>query len=313
MTGQEDAGKPTVAVTGASGLIGRPLCAALAAQGYRLLRLVRRPAASPDEVQWDPQAGRVDAARLEGVEGVVHLAGESVAAGRWTAARKEAIRRSRVEGTQVLCRALAGLRSRPKVLISTSAIGYYGHRGEEPVTEDSAPGSGFLAEVCQAWEAAAAPAREAGIRVVHPRIGMVLSSAGGALARMLPPFKAGLGGIAGSGLQYISWIELGDLVRALLWLLVREECSGPVNAVAPEPVVHRDFVRTLGRLLGRPTLVPMPALAVRLAFGEMGVSLLLEGARVLPARLEAGGFEFRHPRLEGALRAALGSGPAGGP
>ncbi len=309
MTGRDDhddAAVRRVAVTGASGLIGQRLCAMLAAQGYRPVRLVRRTPGSPDEVQWQPEAGRVDAGRLEGVEAVVHLAGENVAAGRWTAARKEAIRRSRVEGTRVLCEALARLRDRPATLISASAIGFYGDRGDEPVTEDSPPGAGFLAEVCQAWEAAAEPVRQAGIRVVHPRIGMVLSSAGGALARMLPPFRAGLGGVAGSGLQYVSWIELDDLVRVILWLLDRGEVRGPVNAVAPEPVRHRDFVRTLGRLLGRPTLVPMPALAVRLTFGEMGVSLLLEGARVLPNALEAGGFRFRHPRLEGALRAALG-------
>jgi hypothetical protein len=297
---------PRVAVTGASGLIGSVLTATLEAAGQRVDRLVRRPPApGAREIRWDPEAGVVDAAALEGVDAVVHLAGESLAVGRWTPARKAAVRRSRVEGTACLARTLAGLRRPPRVLVAASAIGYYGDRGEEPVTEDSAPGTGFLPEVCRAWEAAAQPARAAGIRLVHARMGVVLAREGGALARMLPPFRLGLGGVIGSGRQYVSWIALADVVAALRRLLADEALAGPVNVTAPAPVTNAEFTRTLARVLGRPALVPLPALAVRLLFGEMGQALLLEGARVLPARLEAAGFRVAHPALEGALRAVL--------
>jgi uncharacterized protein len=256
-------------------------------------------------VEWDPARGRLDPRALEGVDAVVHLAGESIAARRWSAAVKERIRRSRVDGTRLLSETLGNLERRPRVLVSASAVGYYGDRGETPLTEDSAPGAGFLADVCREWEAAADAARSAGIRVVHPRLGLVLAKQGGALPRMTLPFRLGLGGVVGSGRQYWSWIELGDLVRAIELCLGLDGLAGPINAVAPAPVTNREFTRKLGKVLGRPTLVPLPALAVRLLLGEMGRALLLGSARVLPRRLERAGFHFRHPGLESALRAAL--------
>ncbi len=293
-------------ISGASGLVGARLAAFLAAGGHRVDRLVRRdPQSGRTDIRWRPEAGEIDAPALEGVDAVVHLAGASIAAGRWTSARKEAIRRSRVEGTRLLAETVARLSRPPSVVVSASAIGYYGSRGDESLTEDSPAGDGFLAEVCQAWEAAADPARHAGVRVVTLRMGMVLAASGGALGRMLLPFKLGLGGVVGSGRQYVSWIALGDLVSAIHHVLLAAGVTGPVNAVAPVPVTHRDFVRTLGRVLRRPTLAPLPAPIVRLLLGEMGQALLLDGARVLPARLQAAGFRFRHPVLESALRAEL--------
>ena len=293
-------------VSGASGLVGSALSATLVGRGHRVERLVRRPPASgAPEIAWDPAKGTIDRDALEGADAVVHLAGESVAAS-WTARRKRAIRESRVAGTGLLASTLADLRRPPRVLVSASAVGYYGDRGEKTVTEDSPPGTGFLAETARAWEAAAEPALEAGIRLVHPRIGMVLSARGGALAKMLTPFRLGLGGVVGTGRQQMSWIALDDLVAVLEHLALTDELSGPVNAVAPHPVTNREFTATLGRVLGRPTLMPLPGFMVRLLFGEMGQALLLDGARVLPSRLEASGFRFRYPRLEEALRAELG-------
>ncbi len=295
-----------IAVTGATGLVGSALVPALRAAGHRVDRLSRRvPEAGSTDIQWDPARGRLDPRALEGVDAVVHLAGESIAALRWTGSTKERIRRSRVDGTRLLAETLGRLTRRPQVLLSASAVGYYGDRGEAPLTEESAPGSGFLAEVCREWEAAADPARAAGIRVVHPRLGVVLAGQGGALPRMALPFRLGVGGVIGSGRQYWSWIEVGDLVRAIELCLALDALAGPVNAVAPAPIANREFTRVLGRVLGRPTLVPLPALAVRLLLGEMGQALLLDSARVLPQRLERAGFRFRHPGLETALRAAL--------
>ncbi len=300
----------TIAITGASGLIGGDLARSLAREGHTIVRLVRRPPqADADEIRWDPARGEIDAASLEGLAAVVHLAGESIAAGRWTDERKALIRSSRTEGTRFLCDTLARLRTPPRVLIAASAIGYYGDRGDEPVNEESGPGSGFLADVCAAWEAACEPARAAGIRVVNLRIGIVLSSRGGALARMLGPFRAGLGGRVGSGRQYISWIALEDLVRVFSHALTTDTLAGPVNAVAPNPVSNAEFTTTLGDILGRPTVMPLPAFAVRLAFGEMGQALLLEGARVLPARLLVSGFEFRRRTLREALQHELAASP----
>jgi uncharacterized protein (TIGR01777 family) len=296
-----------IVISGASGLIGAALATRLAAAGHPVGRMVRgRAGVRPGDVAWDPAAGRIDAAALEGAEAVVHLAGESIAFGRWTAAKKRAIRDSRVAGTRLLAEALAGLARPPRVLVSASAVGYYGDRGAEPLTEASPRGQGFLAEVAEAWEAAAEPARRAGLRVVHPRIGMVLAATGGALPRMLTPFRLGLGGVIGDGRQQVSWIALDDLVGALRHLLVTESLTGPVNAVAPGPVDNRELTRTLARVLGRPALLPLPAALVRLAFGEMGPALLLASARVLPVRLEATGFRFRYPALEAALRGVLG-------
>ena len=295
-----------VAVTGATGLVGSALVPALRAAGHRVDRVSRRPPeAGSTDIQWDPGRGQLDPRALEGVDAVVNLAGESIAARRWTESVKERIRRSRVAGTRLLAETLGRLTRRPQALVSASAVGYYGHRGDEPLTEESPPGSGFLAEVCREWEAAADPARAAGIRVVHPRLGVVLAGQGGALPRMALPFRLGVGGVIGSGRQYWSWIEAGDLVRVLELCLALDTLAGPVNAVAPVPVTNREFTRALGLVLRRPTLVPLPAPAVRLLLGEMGRALLLDSARVLPRRLERAGFRFRHPDPEAALRAAL--------
>ena len=296
-----------ILVTGSSGLVGAALVPLLSGGGYGVTRLVRfRPRPGAAEVRWDPVAGTVDTAGLEGVGAVVHLAGESIAAGRWTADKKARIRDSRVNGTRRLCESLARLTQPPQAIVCASAIGYYGDRGEERLREESPAGSGFLAEVCQEWEAAAEPARQRGIRVVHLRIGVVLSPAGGALAQMLFPFRMGLGGKIGGGRQYLSWIAIDDLVSVILHVLTTNTLQGPVNAVAPNPVTNLEFTRTLGRVLARPTLFPMPAFAARLAFGEMADELLLASARVEPTRLLASDYRFRHPELEGALRHLLG-------
>jgi len=238
-------------------------------------------------------------------DAVVHLAGENIAAGRWTERQKARIRDSRVKGTRLLCDLLARYSPPPKALVCASAVGYYGDRGDEILKEESASGSDFLSDVCGEWEAATQTAVERGIRVVNLRIGVVLSPLGGALAKMLTPFKLGAGGVIGSGRQYMSWIALDDAVRAFHFALTNQSLHGPVNAVAPNAVTNRDFTRTLGRVLSRPTVFPMPAFAARLAFGEMADALLLASTRVQPARLLAGGFTFRYPDLEGALRHLL--------
>lgn len=295
-----------VAVTGASGLIGSAFTRRLVMDGHRVSRLVRR-APGPGEIGWDPVAGRLDPNDLEGLDAVVHLAGENVGV-RWTAARKARIRDSRIQGTRVLSEALARTRRHPAVLVSASAIGIYGDRGDEILTERSAlgPREDFLATVGQDWEKAASPARGAGIRVVHPRFGVVLSPAGGALGKMLLPFRLGLGGRLGKGSQWMSWISIDDVVGALLHLVLNEALSGPVNVTAPEPLRNRDFTRTLGRVLSRPTPFPVPAAALRLVLGEMADSTLLASTRVLPERLLGSGYRFTHPDPETALRQVLG-------
>jgi uncharacterized protein (TIGR01777 family) len=245
------------------------------------------------------------AAGSERPDAVVHLAGENIASARWTERQKARIRDSRVKATGLLCNLLARYSPPPKALVCASAIGYYGDRGDEILKEESAPGSGFLSDVCREWEAATQPAVERGIRVVNLRIGMVLSALGGGLAKMLTPFKLGAGGVMGSGRQYMSWIAVDDLVDAIHFALTHESLRGPANAVAPSPVTNREFTRTLGRVLSRPTPFPMPAFAARLAFGEMADALLLASTRVQPARLLASGFTFRYPDLEGALRHLL--------
>lgn len=295
-----------VLITGASGLVGSALVPLLTAGGHTVARLVRsQPRPGAAEIQWDPEVGIRETASLDGVDAIVHLSGENIAGGRWTAERKAKIRDSRVKGTRTLCEALARLAHPPKVLVSASAIGFYGDRGDEILREESAPGAGFLAEVCRAWEEATAPAAQKGIRVVLLRIGVVLSPAGGALAKMLFPFKLGVGGIIGSGQQYMSWIGLDDTVGAIHHALAQGTVQGPVNAVAPYPVTNREFTKALGRVLGRPTLFPLPAFAARLVFGEMADALLLASTRVEPARLVAAHYAFRHPNLEGALRHLL--------
>ena len=300
-------------VTGSSGLVGTALTSLLSSRGQSVSRLVRgrselSPGPGGTEPSWDPAAGLLDPESVSGYDVVVHLAGANVAAGRWTAERKRKIRDSRVDGTGLLARALASAPSPPRVLVCASAIGYYGDRGDMLLDEGTAAGSGFLADVGRAWEEAARPAAEAGIRVVNLRIGIVLTPAGGALQRMLVPFRMGMGGPLGDGRQYWSWITLRDLVGSILHAAASEELVGPVNAVAPAAVRNSEFSKVLGRVLRRPAFVRVPAFAIRLLLGEMGQELLLASARVQPARLVASGYEYRDPDLEEALRHLLGDG-----
>jgi uncharacterized protein (TIGR01777 family) len=295
----------TVAISGASGMLGSALTHFLTTGGHEVRPLVRR-AAGAGEIAWNPDAGTIDRAALEGVDAVVHLAGENIGMARWDAARKARIRESRVVGTRLLAEALAGLGRKPRVFVSVSGIGIYGSRGDEPLTEASAPGADFLAETGIAWEAAARPASEAGVRVVHPRFGMVLTPAGGGLARMLPAFELGAGARLGDGRQWMSWVSLDDALGLILHALATPALVGPLNAVAPGAVTNRVFTETLGEVLGRPTILPAPAVALRLAFGEMADALLLSSQRVVPARAAETGFVFRHPDLRGALRHLLG-------
>ncbi len=295
-----------VFVTGSTGLVGSALVPRLKVAGHSVTRLVRGiPAAGEDAVRWDPAAGSLDQAALEGADAVVHLAGENIAAGRWNEDKKSRIRDSRVRGTRLLAETLAKCGRPPSVLVAASAIGYYGDRGDEKLTEDSPAGHGFLAEVCRDWERATEPAAAKGIRVVNLRFGVILSAGGGALARMLMPFRMGVGGRVGSGRQWMSWIALEDALGAVLHVLSHESLRGPVNAVSPDPVTNLHFTKALGRVLARPTILPMPAFAARLALGQMADELLLASARVEPARLLASGFAFTHPDLESALRHLL--------
>jgi len=295
-----------VLVSGSSGLIGSALVRKLEDQGHVVGRLVRREPKSEHEVCWDPARLEIDREGLEGWGAVVHLAGENIASGRWTAARKKRIRESRVLGTGLLSDALAGLPEPPTTFVCASAIGFYGNRGEEVLTEESPQGRGFLASTCLAWEAAAQPARQAGIRVVQPRIGVVLSPDGGALKKMLLPFRLGLGGRLGSGKQWLSWISLPDMIGVLMRALEDDNMSGAYNAVAPNPVTNAEFTRTLGKVLGRPTMFPVPQFALRLMLGtEMAQELLLASAHIEPTRLKAHHHEFSHPDLETALRAVI--------
>jgi uncharacterized protein len=293
-----------VFVTGAGGLIGSKLVADLQQQGHRITRMVR---SSPGEgeVLWNYVDRKIDLAQLEAADAVVHLAGESIAEGRWTDAKKRRIRESRVAGTEFLAESLARLERKPQAMVCSSAIGYYGDRSDEELTEDSSPGEGFLPEVCRAWESACGAAEEAGVRVVNVRTGMVLAAEGGALAKMLLPFKLGAGGRVSSGRQWWSWIAMDDLVAALRFALTTDSLRGPVNGTSPHPVTNYEFTKTLGRVLGRPTIFPMPGFAAKLALGEMAEDLLLASARVLPRRLQESGFSFRFPELESALRHEL--------
>lgn len=291
-----------IAVTGSSGLIGSSLLAVLETEGHEVVRLVRSKTPGAGEVAWDPAAGSIDAAALEGVTGAVHLAGEPIGAKRWTPAQKQKILDSRVQGTRFLASTLAGLDSSPRVLVSGSAIGYYGLRGDEVLTERNGPGSGFLADVTQQWEAATFPAEQVGIRTLHLRTGIVLASRGGALAKMLPLFRLGLGGKLGRGDQWWSWITLEDEVRLIVHLLT-SDVSGPVNATAPGPATNADVTKALGRALHRPTVLSVPQFALGLAMGrELTDQVILAGQRVLPAVAQQSGFEFQHPDLDGALR-----------
>ena len=295
-----------VLMTGSSGLVGSALTAFLEGSGQTVRRLRRAPSDAADSTSWNPSDGTFAPGAFDGIDAVVHLAGESIASGRWSAARKRRIRESRVTGTQRLCEALLRLDEPPAVFVSASAIGFYGDRGAARLDESSAPGTGFLPHVCREWEAAAAPLRERGLRVVHLRIGIVLDESGGALKQMLPPFRLGVGGVLGSGDQYMSWVALDDLLGITLHALTNDTLAGPVNAVAPGAVTNREFTRTLGRVLGRPTVLPAPGFALRLLLGEMADALLLTGARIEPAVLRESGYEFAHTDLEPALRHILG-------
>ncbi|HSW30279.1 MAG TPA: TIGR01777 family oxidoreductase [Longimicrobiales bacterium] len=298
----------TVAVTGASGLVGQALTHFLTTGGHTVLPLVRRKErVVGGAIHWNPRTGEIDAEALARADAVVHLAGASIARGRWTDDRKKVIRDSRVQGTDLLSRTLASLGSdAPRVLVSGSATGYYGNRGDERLDESAGPGGGFLAEVVKAWEAAVSPAERAGIRVVRLRTGVVISPAGGALGQMLLPFKMGVGGRLGSGRQYFSWVDLDDLVAAIVHALYEPSLQGAVNATAPNPVTNAAFTDALGRALGRPTVLPVPAFAVRAAFGQLGEEALLWGQRVLPAKLERSGFRFSYEGVEDSLRFQLG-------
>lgn len=297
-------------VSGATGLIGSSLTASLTRGGHSVVSLSRSGGGAVTgggaSVRWNPATGTPpESGAIEGCDIVVHLAGESIA-GRWTAAKKRRITQSRIHGTRLLASALAGLQRPPRVLACASAVGFYGDRRDEILDERSSPGTGFLAETCRQWEEAAAPAAARGIRVVQLRFGVVLAKEGGALARMLTPFRLGLGGRIGDGMQYMSWIAIDDAVGAIQHALAREDLAGPVNAVSPAPVTNREFTATLARVVSRPAIFPMPAPVARLAFGEMADALLLSSQRVTPARLLGSGYVFQHQALEGALRHVLG-------
>lgn len=295
-----------VLISGSTGLVGTALSKSLTNDGSEVVRLVRhKPKAGSSEVWWDPAGGNIDEQSLEGHDVLVHLAGESIASGRWTDEKKRAILESRVKGTTLLSESLAHLSRPPQVFLSASAVGYYGDRGDELLTEQSATGNDFLAHVCIQWEAATKLAAEKGIRTVNTRFGVILDDKGGALAKMLTPFRMGIGGRVGSGEQWMSWVALEDVVNALKFLMGQASIRGPVNIVAPNPVTNAEFTKTLGGVLSRPTIFPVPGFGARLAFGEMADALLLSSQRVAPTVLKSSGFEFKWPTLEGALKSIL--------
>jgi len=298
-----------ILVSGSHGLIGQTLIKSLTNDSHEVVRLVRRERAFGSlEVEWHPNQGRIDAEHLEGLDIVVHLAGESIAEGRWTNEKKRAILESRVKGTTLLSDALARLSRPPSLFLSASAIGYYGDRGDELLTEENPPGKGFLPDVCIAWENATRSAVEKGIRTANARFGIILDPNGGALGKMLTPFRMGIGGKVGDGKQWMSWIALADVIGGLKFLIADQAMRGPVNFVAPNPVTNAEFTRTLGRVLSRPTLFPVPAFGARLAFGEMADALLLASTKVDPSVLQDRGFLFEWPTLEPALKHLLARG-----
>jgi uncharacterized protein (TIGR01777 family) len=299
----------TVAISGASGLIGSTLATQLVASGLAVRKFTRKDGGGVEAIHWDPARGALLPEQIDGLDAIVHLAGESIAGGRWTRARMAAIRDSRVRGTGLIASTIAKLTHKPKVLVCASAVGFYGDRGDDAVDESSAPGTGFLADVCQAWEAAARPAVDAGVRVVWLRFGVVLAVQGGALERMLTPFKLGLGGRLGSGRQWMPWIAVTDAVAAIEVALARNDMHGAYNVVAPEAVTNATFTRTLARVLRRPAFLPVPAFALRLAFGRFADEALLAGSKVTPKRLVDAGFRFKWPQLEPALRHVLEGAP----
>ena len=293
-----------ILITGATGLIGRRLQETLRDAGHELLLASRKSPKNDSYVQWDVNGGFAEPEKLEGIDGVIHLAGENLN-GRWTDAKKKVIRESRVLGTRNVVDTISGLKRRPRVLVSSSAIGFYGDRGDDVMTETSPPGKGFLPEVCREWEAEARRAEDAGIRTVLLRAGIVLSKDGGALGTMLTPFKLGLGGVVGSGKQWMSWISLEDNIQVVKYALENEAIRGAINSVSPNPATNEHFVKTLGEVISRPTLIPVPEFAVHLAFGEMGDTLLLDSTKVEPKRLEDAGFEFKFADLKKALQTAV--------
>ncbi|MDY6822699.1 MAG: TIGR01777 family oxidoreductase [Thermodesulfobacteriota bacterium] len=303
-------GKPrkTVLISGAGGVIGSALVPFLTTGGHHVCKLVRREPAADNEIFWDPARGAIDRNALEAqkIDAVIHLAGENVGEGRWTARKKRVIMESRTSGTALLVEALAGLKDKPAAFLSASAIGIYGHRGNMVMTESDVPGEGFLASVCENWEAAASAAKAHGIRTVLMRIGVVMTPAGGALQRLLPLFRAGLGGPIGSGRQYVSWIVLDDAIGAIYHLLMNPEIEGPVNLVAPEPLKNRHLSRSLAQALRRPAVLPVPSIAVKAAFGEMGREAVLSSTRVVPEKLQRTGYAFKYPELKNALAHLLG-------
>ncbi|MCK5861119.1 MAG: TIGR01777 family oxidoreductase [Candidatus Hydrogenedentes bacterium] len=296
-----------VLISGATGLIGTALTSQLESEEMDVTQLTRQQVDDEDthRVYWHPESGTLDAEQVEGFRAVVHLAGENISDAKWTEDKKRRILSSRVSSTTLLCRVLANLKKKPKTLICASAVGYYGGRGDEELTESAEPGKGFLAEVCQAWEQAVLPATEAGIRVTFLRMGVVLSAHGGALQRMLPPFRLGLGGPVGGGMQQMSWITLDDLTRAILYCIKNRRMTGVVNAVTPHPVRNRKFAQELGKAVGKPAVIPVPAFAINLAWGEMGRELLLSSTHAVPERLTQSGFEWHYPEIEDALRACI--------
>ena len=296
-----------ILVSGSSGLVGSALIPSLTAAGHDVVRLVRSKSAnrSKELASWDPAKGQIDVSGLSDIDAVVHLAGESIASGRWNAERKARIRDSRIQGTRLLAETLAKLPAPPKVFVCASAIGFYGDRGDEVLSESSSPGTGFLADVCREWETACDPLQRSGTRVVNLRFGVVLSRQGGALKQMLLPFQMGAGGILGNGKQYMSVVSLKDAVGVIEFVLGNSGVAGPVNVVCPQPVTNYDYTKALGKVLHRPTIFPVPGFAARLAFGEMADALLLSSSRVVPDRLLAAGYQFRDPTVEAALRSAL--------
>ena len=294
-----------IAVAGSSGLVGSRLVRHLEANGDHVIRLVRERPVGPGAVFWDPAKEELDAAALDGVDAVVNLAGVSIAGKRWSASRKQQILQSRIDSTSLLSRTMASMSSKPGVFVSTSAVGYYGTAGVTILTETAPQGEGFLAGVCEQWEAAAEPARQAGIRVVHPRFGIVMAGDGGMLPPIARLFRFGLGGRIGNGKQFLSWVDLDDLVAMIDFLIDANTIEGPVNAVAPQNVTNEEFTRTLGTILHRPKFLPAPAFAIQLLMGEMGEELVLASQRAVPDRLQDAGFAYRHPSLEHSLRHAL--------
>ncbi len=291
-----------ILISGASGLVGGRVLKLLRASGHTVTRLVRRQATSSDERFWDPAAGKLDPGTLEGIHAVVNLSGDNIGKGRWNAAKKKAILESRIQTAGLLADTIAKSNSKPEVFVTASAIGFYGNRGDEVLSETSPRGEGYLADVCRDWEAAAS---RSGIRTVMLRFGMILATEDGALAKMVTPFRLGAGGNMGDGKQYWSWVTVDDAARSILFALSHQELAGPVNVVAPQPVTNAEFTKTMGSVLHRPTLFPMPAFAARLALGEMADALILSSARVVPTRLQAAGFEFLNPDLKGALSSLL--------